>query len=195
MAEMSTTVRISLLLALAITGGSACLTGRAQGPSDRPALDVPPPPERVVPHVPTPEPPLPSIEPVDDIPLGIKQSSPTKPKPPARPQETPKSDAKPETPPVTDPAPQPQPAAPQLKLPENGDAGTLSRQIRDIVERTRRMLGVVNRATLQPIRQKNYDDAQSFVKQAEDALNTKNLVFAKEVAEKAERLAKDLQGR
>lgn len=195
MAEKSTTVRISLFLALAMIGGSACLTGRAQGTSDRPALEVPPPPDRVVPQVPAPEPPLPSIEPVDDIPLGIKQSSPTKPKPPARQQEAPKQDAKPETPPATDPVPQPQPATPQLKLPENGDSGTLSRQIRDIVERTRRMLGVVTRANLPPIRQKNYDDAQSFVKQAEDALNAKNLVFAKEVAEKAERLAKDLQGR
>ena len=63
------------------------------------------------------------------------------------------------------------------------------------VERTRRSLGQINRASLPVLRQKAYDDAQSFVKQAEEQLNAKNLVFARELADKAERLAKELTGR
>ena len=191
---MRTVARVSLLIVLSVSGGTACLTTRAQTPADRPALDVPAPPERLVPQVPAPDPVVPTIEPVEDIPA--KPSSPTKPKPQARPQEAPKPEAnKPEAPPPTDPPPATQPAAPQLKLPETADAGVISRQIRDTVERTRRLLGRTQRASLTDVRQKAYDDAQLFVKQAEDALNVKNVALAKELAEKAERLAKEIQGR
>ncbi len=190
---MTTIARVSLLMVLSVGGGSACVTTRAQTPADRPALEVPAPPERLVPQVPAPDPVLPAIEPVEDIP--IKPSSPTKPKPQTRPQDAPKPENKPETPPPTDPPPAAPPATPQLKLPEAADAGVISRQIRDTVERTRRVLGQTQRAKLTDVRQKAYDDAQLFVKQAEDALNVKNVPLAKELAEKAERLAKEIQGR
>ena len=193
---MSKIVRASLLVILGTVAGSACVTTRAQAPADRPALEVPAPPERVIPHVPAPEPVMLPVEPLEDI-TPAKPSSPTKPnRPPSKPAEGPKPDAKTETPPpATDPAPVTPPATPQLKLPESGDAGVLSRQIRDTVERIRRVLGQTQRAKLTPVRQKAFDDATGFVKQAEDALNANNLVFAKEVAEKADRLAKELQGR
>ena len=190
---MRTIAHVSLLMALSVAGGSACLTTRAQTPVDRPALEVPAPPERLVPQVPAPDPVSPPIEPVEDIP--VKPSSPTKPKPQAKPPETQKPENKPETPPPADPPPATQPAAPQLKLPETADAGVISRQIRDTVERTRRVLGQTQRASLSAVRQKAYDDAQLFVKQAEDALNLKNVALAKELAEKAERLAKEIQSR
>ena len=194
MADLSTVTRVSVLLALSVVGGTACLTTRAQTPADRPALDVPAPPERLVPQVPAPDPVAPPIEPVKDIP--VKPSSPTKPKPPAKPQESPTPETnKPETPPPADPPPAAQPATPQLKLPETADTGIISRQIRDTVERTRRVLGQTQRAKLTAVRQKAYDDAQLFVKQAEDALNLNNVALAKELAEKAERLAKEIQGR
>ena len=194
MADMRNVTRVSLLVALSTVGGAACLTTRAQTPADRPALEVPAPPERLVPQVPAPDPVVPAIEPVEDIP--VKTSSPTKPKPPVRQPETPKTENnKPETPPPADPPPATPPATPQLKLPETADAGVTSRQIRDTIERTRRLLGRTQRATLSDVRQKAYDDAQLFVKQAEDALNAKNVALAKEMAEKAERLAKEIQGR
>ena len=44
-------------------------------------------------------------------------------------------------------------------------------------------------------RKKAYNDAKLFATQAEEAINAANLVFAKELADKAERLAKELQGR
>lgn len=189
---MRAIVRISVLLALATAGGAACVTTRAATPADRPALDVPDPPARVVAQLPTPEPPLPALEVVDELPT--KPSSPTRTNKPA-PKDPPKPEAKPDPPPTTEAPPPVQPPAPQLRMPETGDAGAVSRQIRDIVERTRRSLGQINRASLNGRRQSAYDDAQLFLKQADDALNAKNLVFARELADKAERLAKELMGR
>lgn len=197
---MSKIVRLSLLIGLSIVGGSACLTGRAQTEAERPALDVPAPPDRVVPQVPPPEPPLPAIEPVEDLSSGTKPAPPTRNKPlasrPAGQDPPPKPEVKPD-PPATETAPPPAtPPAPQLKLPENADPGVMSRTIRDTIERTRRMLGGTDRSKLSSKdRQKAFDDAHLFMKQAEDALNAKNLVFAKELADKAERLAKEVQNR
>ena len=190
---MSTSLRAIALILLGTAGATACVTTRAQTPADRPALEVPAPPERLVPQVPAPEPVSLPIEPVEDIPA--KPSSPIKPKPQVKQQEAPKADAaKPEAPlPATEPPPAPAPTTPQLKLPETGDAGVISRQIRDTIERTRRVLGQTQRAKLTPVRQKNYDEAQLFAKQAEDALNANNVALAKELAEKAEKLGKDIQ--
>jgi len=191
---MSTNIRALALVLLAAAGGAACVTTRAQTPADRPALEVPAPPERMVPQVPAPEPVSLPIEPVEDIP--VKPSSPIKPKPQPKQQEAPKADAaKPDATPAAEPPPAPAPATPQLKLPETGDAGVISRQIRDTIERTRRVLGQTQRGNLNSVRQKNYDEAQLFAKQAEEALNANNLALAKEFAEKAERLTKDIQNR
>lgn len=194
---MSKIVHLSLLIGLSIVGGSACLTGRAQTPAERPALDVPAPPDRVVPQVPPPEPPLPAIEPVEDLGSGAKPTPPTRNKPSAArpPQDPPKPETKPDPPATEAPPPATPPPAPQLKLPDTADPGVMSRTIRDTIERTRRMLGGTDRSKLTALRQKAFDDAQGFVKQADDALNQKNLVFAKECAEKAERLAKEVQTR
>lgn len=193
---MRNTLQASVLVVLAAMSGAACLTGRAQTPAERPALDVPDPPARVVAQVPPPEPATPTIDPVEDIPSGIKPSSPTRPNKPATSKDAPKPEVKPDPPPPTEPPATPPPAAtPQIRMPETGDAGVASRQLRDLVERIRRSLGQINRARLPSLRQKAFDDAMMFVKQAEDALNAKNLVFAKELADKAERLAKELQGR
>ena len=188
-----------MVVALGTVGGAACLTSRAQTPAEHPALEVPAPPDRVIPQVPPPEP-TPVIEPVDDLPTGTKPASSTRTnnKPPARPpaQDPPKPENKPDPPATETPAPvQNPPPAPQLKLPENTDAGVMSRQIRDTIERTRRMLGQTDRTKLTALRQKAFDDAQLFIKQAEDAVNAKNFVFAKELADKAERLAKEVQNR
>ena len=85
-------------------------------------------------------------------------------------------------------------AAARSRTPPQGDANAVSRQIRDSVERTRRMLDKIDYGPLSNDRKKAYDDAKLFATQAEDALKAANLVFAKELADKAERLAKELQG-
>ena len=93
------------------------------------------------------------------------------------------------------PPPPATPPAPTLTTPPQGDANAVSRQIRDSIERTRRALEKVDYGPLPDVRKKAYDDAKLFALQAEEAIKVNNLVFARELADKAERLAKELQGR
>ena len=84
---------------------------------------------------------------------------------------------------------------PQLRTPETANSAQLAQQIREMVDRTRGILGKIDYGPLRNEHKKAYDDAKLFAGQAEDALKAKNLVFAKELADKAERLAKQLQDR
>ena len=132
-------------------------------------------------------------DPVEDLPSTSKPTSPTRnTRPPAKePQQKP--DPKPETPPpATDPVPA-QPQTSPLRLPQTGDGTAVSRQVTDIIERTRRTLNGIDYGPLSNVRKKAYDDAKRFAQEAEDALKQSNLVFAKELADKAERLAKEIQ--
>ncbi len=176
--------------------GVACVTTPGETVVQRPALEVPPPPPRVITPLPVPEAPPPDT--VEDPESGAKPSTPARPRP--QPQNTAKPEAKPETPPAETPAapvtpPAASPPAPTLSTPPPGDANAVSRQIRDSVDRTRKTLEGIDYRTLSVPRKKAYDDAKLFATQADDALKASNLVFAKELADKAERLAKELQGR
>lgn len=184
-----------------VTFSSACVTTTGETAIERPALEVPPPPPRVITPLPVPETP-PAEPPVED-PAEAKPATPAKPKPQPAAPNTGKPEAKPETlptepaPPVAPPAVPPLPTVPQPTLSTSpaGDANAISRQIRDSIERTRRALETIDYRPLSNARKKAYDDAKLFATQAEDALKASNLVFAKELADKAERLAKELQGR
>jgi len=174
---------------------SACATTRAETPRERPALDVPVPPPRVINPLPVPEP-LPGPEPVGELPPQ-GTNTPARPRPQQRDREA--TTAKPEKPEEAKPVEPPPatavtPPVPQLRIPETVDTAQLSAQIRDIVDRTRKVLDTVDYRTLTKERRKSYDDAKLFATQADEALKIGNLVFAKELADKAERLAKDLQG-
>jgi hypothetical protein len=180
--------------AFLLAASSACATTLREPVVERPALEVPPPPPRVIAPLPVPD--LPQQEPPVEDPAEIKPPAPVKPKP--QPQ-APKPEAKPDTP--VDPLPPPvtappvAPPQPTLTTPPQGDATAIARQIRDSIVRTRGSLEKVNYGPLSNERKKAYDDAKLFATQADDALKANNLVFAKELADKAERLAKELQGR
>ena len=181
-----------------LSAASGCATTKAATPVERPALEVPPPPPRVI--VPMAiETPLP--EPVGELPPNPSTSSPARPRPQKDRTETAKpQDPKIETPPpVADPAPVAPPTAPQtapqLRIPEQGNGTQVAGQIRDTIARSRWILEKTDYGQLNNLRKKAYDEARLFAKEAEDALNTKNLVYAKELADKAERLAKELQNR
>jgi len=176
---------------------SACATAKAATAMERPALIVPPPPPRVI----TPMP-LPEVQPGPEL-VGELPSNTNKPAPRPRPQpqrdsskpEAAKVDPLPEAP-ASPPAATPPPVAPpQLRMPEGGDTAATARQARDTIERTRRIVNNIDPARLSSVLQKALTDAKAFTTQAEEALNAGNVVFAKELAEKAERLAKELQGR
>ena len=190
--------RVSRRLAVSafiLAASTACVTTTAQTIVERPALDVPPPPPRVITPLPVPELP-PQEQPAEDP--NAKPSNPPKPRP--QPQANTAKNEKTEPPPVeaTPPANPPAPVTPPvptLSTPPQGDANAVLKQVQDTIFRSRKALEGIDYAKLSPVRRKAYDDSKLFAQQAEDALKANNLVFAKELADKAERLAKELQGR
>jgi hypothetical protein len=193
------TVPMMRLAAVLLLGALAagCMTTRAQAPIERPALEVPPAPPRVIEQAPPPEV-LPQPQPVEDLP-----PPPAIPTPPRRsPRENgsreaqkpePKADALPA---VTEPqvAAAPAQPAPVLRTPATADAAASERQIRDTLGRAQAGLNNVNYQQLSQARKKAYDEAKDFITSAEGAIKAANFEIAKEFADKAEKLARVLQG-
>jgi hypothetical protein len=179
------------LVALVLFAASACTTARAAKPIERPALEVPPPPPRVIAPLPLPD--LPAVDMVPELPTN---NNPTSPRSKAKAERTEsKPDPKPETPPVEPPPAPPQPSTPVLRIPESADDTKLKNQIQTQISTAK---GILDKTEYGPLKQplKNaYDQAKNFVSEAEANLKTGNLVYAKELAEKAERLAKELENR
>lgn len=190
---MTRALRTFLLIALVAVGVAGCATTRAEVPRERPALDVPMPPPRVIEPLPVPDPP--PVQPLGEVPGG---STPVPPRP--RPQRAAENNAKPESkpdetkPPESAAQPNP-PPVPQLSIPEASDAARLTAQIRGTIERTRAALEKIDYGPLSDTRKKTYNEVKLFADQAEAELKLNNLLVAKELAEKSERLVKDLQGR
>ena len=200
---MRSDIRAAVLVVLVAAGGTGCATSRAESPAEHPALDVPIPPPRVITPLPPPE--IPGPEPVADLPpAGV--NAPSRPRPPQREKETAagKPEQKPEEPKPAEPPPANAPPAnappapapvPQLRIQETGDTAQSAAHIKGLIERIRTALDSIDYRLLSDQRKKAYDDAKLFNTQADEALKGNNLVFAKELADKAERLAKELQGR
>ena len=190
---MSRVLRSGALLVLTAIGGAACTTTRAEVPLERPALDVPPPPPRmIVPLPPPPQSPRPDPVPA----LGEAGTSTTaKPRPSREKEPPPKTEPKPEEKPAeTTPPANPSPVPP-LRIPAGGDPNEQAAQIRATIDLTRATLNGIDYQKLLEPRRKQYEEAKLFANQAEQALKEKNLVMAKEFADKAERLTKELTGR
>ena len=198
--------RLGSLLAAGLLA-SACATTRAAAPVERPALEVPPVPPRIVEASPAPD--IGSFEPVPDLP-------PEKPAPPAttkpRPsssreatnRDTQKPEAKPaeplpqvvEPPAPTTPAPAQPPASAVIRTPATAaDPAASERQIRDTMQSAQNGLNNVDFKGLPAPRKKAYNECKDFLERADAALKASNFELAKELAGKAEKLAKELQGR
>jgi hypothetical protein len=180
------------LVALVLIAASACTTARAAKPVERPALEVPPPPPRVIAPLP-----LPDLPPVDFVLEAPTNNMPSSPRSRARAEkpEPPKPEQKPEPPPADPPPAPPQPASPALRIPENADTTQQQNQIKAQIATAKAILDKTDYGPLKPPLKNAYDQAKNFVSEAEAALKSGNLVYAKETAEKAERLAKELQNR
>jgi hypothetical protein len=180
---------------------SACASAQAKG-SDKPALNVPPPPphEIAIPAEP--------LEPVGEIPDSSPPGSAPAPRsarpPVSRPATSEKPEPKPDKPDqpaqpaatTPEPAPPLPPAAtPQLKTQSTADTSAAVKTVRTTMDRAKNALSAVNQRNLSKERQKAYKDAELFLQQAEDALKDGNVVFAQAVATKAETLAHELAGR
>ena len=190
--------KMLLMLALALQA-VACTAARAQVQlEDHPALVVPPVPPRVIDPLPSEPPP---IEPVGELPVA--PANPPRSRPPARDQNRPAApepkpaESKPPDTPPGDPAagtpatPAPPPVQP-LRTPGTSDGPEMAKQVRETLDRANRTLNGIDYQALKPDSRANYDNAKSFIKQAEDALKANNLVVAKLLAERAENIAKQL---
>ena len=180
-------VRAVLVIVPLAVAGTACRTARAAEPIERPALEVPPPPPRVIVPLPGPNVP-PRLEPVEELPVTTEKSQ-NKPRANREKPDPNKPDPKVEVEANTPPAP----ATPPVRV-ENPNSAQLSTQVRDTLARAKAIIDGIERNSLgsEP-RRKAYDQAKLFAEEAEDAIQKNNLVYAREMADKAERLASSIK--
>jgi outer membrane biosynthesis protein TonB len=183
-------MRIIILLLGLATVSSACSTTQARTVVDRPALEVPPVPPRVIERAPAPPE---APEPVPELP-----PPPANPRPRAPQRDATKPEPKPETPPAepqpATPTP-PQPTLPPLRTGSSPDGAEATRMITEIRNRAQKLLDATDYQKLTREQQAQYDNAKRFIDEADEALKAKNFELARGVAEKAEKLARELQGR
>jgi hypothetical protein len=192
--------RVACLLAATLLA-SACATSRAATPVERPALEVPPVPPRIVEPAPPPE--TSNPEPVGELPPEKPASSAARTKPPAsrEPSRDPQkpADAKPvetatavpvELPPVGPPN-----NATQIRTPATVDTAAAEKQVRQTLDKAQKRLDSIDYRRLSGDGQKNYNEAKAFMERAEAALKALNFELAKGLSSTAEKMANEIQTR
>lgn len=190
-------LRAAAVVLLGVVAAGCGVKARALAPIELPALEVPPAPPRVVEPAPLPR--VEQVELVPDLP-----PPPDDPKPLRRsPREiTTKENAKPEVKPdapapeptLPPPAQTPQQPAPVLRT-TGADPAAAERRIREAVSNARGLLNSIDYEKLTEPRRSAYDQAQNNIRAAEVAINESNIELAEELAQKAEKLARELQAR
>ena len=174
-------MRLVLIVTLTAFLGACAARAQVRTEAPVPPLDPPAPPPRVIAtYEPDPEPiaVTPPVEPAAPV------------RPPVRP---PRPEQKPE-PATTTPEPvenTARPASgPSLTLtPSPGSEAQTLNAIRNLLGQATRDLSRVNVASLNSDGRAQYDTARRFIQQAEDALKSRNIVFAGKLADKAATMA------
>jgi outer membrane biosynthesis protein TonB len=185
---------VPALLALAIVSG--CVRTAAKTTPDGPPLEMPAAPAREVEpnDAETPQPVPLMTEPARNAPARAR---PTTREQPAR-VEPPKPDPpKPEPAPVEPPRPveeSPKPPSNLQTTPAQAE-GEVERGVRASLARALADLNRIDYRVLNADARTQYDTAKRWIRQADEALKTKNLVMAKNLADKAMALAVQLGGR
>jgi outer membrane biosynthesis protein TonB len=181
-----------VILGLSVLAGAAsaaCAAVTAKTPPERPALEVPAPPAKVVEPPPRPEPPP---EPVPDLPAPQPSNS----RPARQPAREPaRTDPKPETTTTEAAPPAPVAAPPQLRLPNSPEASEAAKQVQIVIEHAGKSLDSVNPKGFPKARRAVYDDAKRMLTQAQEALKKGDFDNARKLAEKVEQTAKELGAR
>jgi hypothetical protein len=194
-------VRLAVMLLAAVAAGCAATT-RAQAPVERPTLETPPPPPRVIEPAPLPE--VSQSEPVfTDLPppppdptLGKKSPRDRASARDGKPEPKPDAQPAPTEPVATSPPPaQGTAPAPVLRTPASVDTAAIEKQIRDAINRANAGLQAVDFQRLSESRKGFYNEAKDLIAQAEAAIKNSNLELAKGLASQAEKLALTLQNR
>ncbi|MDQ3070886.1 MAG: hypothetical protein M3R55_14305 [Acidobacteriota bacterium] len=169
-------MRRLVLLAL-LTLPAACATAQARVPVAPQPLDVPPVPARVI---------VPEIEetapPAADP--GPAKAAPQRADPPARQAERTET-ARPGTPERTEESPRP-------RTPPTANEEQAERDTRAVMGRASATLNALNQAALSPAARQQFETARRFITQADNALKIRNYVFARNLADKADTLARQL---
>jgi outer membrane biosynthesis protein TonB len=191
------------LLALCLLGAlamavSGCTHAHAKTPAEMPPLEMPQPPPRITEPVDTETPePMPLVEePARHAPTRPRPAPPPSPRPEQPRQETPKPDTPPPQTNETGKPPDETPKAPPTlqTTPSEGEA-QLEATIRGVLARATADLGRIDYRALNADAKEQYDTAERFVRQANEALRARNLTFARSIAVKAAELASALAGR
>ena len=183
------------LSALPLTG---CAHAQAKTASDLPALAMPAPPPRDVEPSDVDAPP-----PVTPPPAEPALTPPARPRPapPAARPEQPRQEPAKQEPGKIDPPAEPVKPDEAAKAPATLQTtpataeNEVERGIRSSLQRATSDLNRVDYRALNADAKNQYDTAKRFVRQADAAIRTKNLVFAKNLAEKAATIAAQLAGR
>jgi hypothetical protein len=179
-----------VLLCVIAAAAPGCARARASVVPGGPPLDVPAPPARVV--VP--------LEVQAEVlePAPLPEEPPT---PPVRPRAPTRADVParaPEVPKVAEEVPpQPPPTQPPTTLQTTpaAEQGEVERSIRATMARAAGDLNRIDYRALNADARTQYDTAKRFIEQAEEAIQARNLPFAKNLADKAAVLATQLSAR
>lgn len=174
---------VSLVAVSTMAGGCANAKAQTALPDAAP-LTMPQAPPRVV----VPPPPDPPPAPVEAAPAS---TSTTPVNPPAN-VTKPNRDPKPTPPPPAAPpatTPPATPTAPTTPLETQGNQNELEQKTRGLLGSAEATLLKINKEALSADGKAQKDAAERFVKQAKDALNAKNYVYAWQLADKANTIA------
>jgi hypothetical protein len=178
-------MRLAALVLAVCALGAGCSKAQAKAPAVPVALLTPAAPERVIVPIAPPEPVA-----VEAAVPPAASPSPPRTAPASRPAEPrPPASASP-TPPVAAVDP---PAAPPVLLQTTSNPAEVQKRAEDLIGVAKRDLDAINLSLLSANARVQYDTARGFVRQAETALGVKNVVLAKELAEKAASLATQLR--
>jgi outer membrane biosynthesis protein TonB len=187
-------------IVLVVIGSSACTRAKAKTMPDAPPLEMPQaPPREVEPN--ESEPPPPVSLPQEPARTPTPRPRPATPTRETRQNEAPKPNeaAKPaETAPVIEPPkteePPPTPL-PTLQTTPATAEGEVERVIKATLTRAANDLNRIDYRILNADARTQYNTAKTFIRQADEAIRAKNLVYAKTVADKAAAIAAQLGGR
>jgi len=110
-------------------------------------------------------------------------------RPPARPRPEQKPEPTATTPEPVENAARPAPGPSLTLTPTPGSEAQTVTAIRDLLRRASNDLARVNVAALNTDGKSQYETARRFIQQADDALKTRNIVFAGKLADKAATMA------
>ena len=162
---------------------SGCARAHAKTAPDAPPLEMPVPPPRAVEprivEVPVPTPPAEEPGPAPRAPARARPALPRSEAVPSQPAKPVEETTRPPT---------------TLQTTPTGAEGEAERTIRAVLTRATADLNRIDSRLLNADARTQYDTARRFVSQAQDALREKNLVFARNLADKAAALAAQLAG-